>query len=53
MASWDDVVAIGGGLPGVLVRLEAIDEDELATLIEDAWRITAPPGLLTEYEESK
>jgi hypothetical protein len=37
----------------VLVRLEAIDEGELATLIEDAWRLTAPPRLLIEFEESK
>jgi hypothetical protein len=41
------------GSAHVLVRLEVIDEDELATLIEDAWRLTAPPGLLTENEESK
>jgi hypothetical protein len=33
------------GSPHVLVRLEAIDEDELADLIEDAWRLTAPRKL--------
>ncbi len=41
------------GSAHILVRLEAIDEDELAPLIEDAWRLTAPPRLLTGYEASK
>jgi len=35
----------------VLVRLEAIDEDELAALIEDAWRLTAPRPLVDAHEE--
>lgn len=39
------------GSPHVLVRLEAIDEDELAALIEDAWRLTAPRRLLDAREE--
>jgi hypothetical protein len=40
------------GSSHVLVRLEAIDEDELADLIEDAWRLTAPSRLLEAREES-
>ena len=32
----------------VLARLEAIDRDELAARVEDAWLIAAPPGLLRE-----
>lgn len=38
------------GSPHVLVRLEAIDQDELADLIEDAWRLTAPRRLVAGYE---
>ena len=34
----------------MLVRLEAIDRDELADLIEDAWRLTAPRRLVAGYE---
>lgn len=33
------------GFPAVLVRLDAIDVDELEELILDAWRIQAPRGL--------
>ena len=40
------------GSPHVLVRLERIDEDELAALIEDAWRLTAPRPLVDAHEES-
>jgi hypothetical protein len=117
MPTWDDVVAIGGGLPGVearswwgtpgllveqpgkkkargfcrmrtdpdalvirvadlddreallqgdadvyfttphyegsrhiLVRLDAIDRDELAGLIEDAWRLTAPRDVVADHD---
>ena len=38
------------GSPHVLVRLEAIDQDELGDLIEDAWRLTAPRRLVAGYE---
>ena len=37
----------------VLVRLEAIDKDELAGLIEDAWRLTAPRRLVAGYDGGK
>jgi hypothetical protein len=33
------------GYPAVLVRLAAIDEDEFAALLNDAWRLSAPKGL--------
>ena len=36
--------------PHVLVRLDIIDHDELAGLIEDAWRLTAPPSLVTDHD---
>jgi hypothetical protein len=38
------------GFPAILVRLPAIDTDELAELIEDAWRIQAPKTLVREYD---
>ena len=38
------------GSPHLLVRLETIDRDELADLIEDAWRLTAPRRLVAGYE---
>jgi hypothetical protein len=33
------------GYPSVLVRLEAVDRDELAELLADAWRTRAPKRL--------
>jgi hypothetical protein len=36
--------------PHVLVRLEAIDRDELAGLIKDAWRLTAPKSLTAHHD---
>jgi hypothetical protein len=41
------------GYPAVLVRLEAVDLDELAELIEEAWRIRAPKRLVAEYDASR
>ena len=34
------------GYPAVLVRLPAIQEDELAGLLKGAWRLSAPKALL-------
>jgi hypothetical protein len=39
------------GYPAVLVRLAAIDIDELQELITDAWRCQAPPALVAEFEK--
>ena len=33
------------GYPAVLVRLPAIGEDELAALLQDAWRLSTPTAL--------
>jgi hypothetical protein len=33
------------GHPSVLVRLDAVDRDELAELLTDAWRVRAPKRL--------
>lgn len=38
------------GSPVVLARLERIPLDELAELVEDAWRLRAPKRLLAEFD---
>jgi hypothetical protein len=38
------------GYPYVLVKLEAVDPDELAELLEDAWRDRAPKKLVAQFE---
>ena len=38
------------GYPAVLVRLAAIDEDELAGLLRTAWRLAAPKSLVKKIE---
>ena len=37
------------GYPGVLIRLEHIDRDELRERIEDSWLIQAPKRLAAEF----
>jgi hypothetical protein len=39
------------GYPMVLVRLDAIDTDELTEVITDSWRARAPRRLLAELDE--
>ena len=36
--------------PHVLVRLEAVDREELVGLVEDAWRLTAPASLVAGHD---
>ena len=36
----------------VAVRLEWVDPEELAELIDEAWRATAPKRLVKAYDES-
>ncbi len=38
------------GFPAVLVRLDAVDLDELEELITDAWRCQAPRALVKEFD---
>jgi hypothetical protein len=38
------------GFPAVLVRLAAVDVDELEELLIDAWRCQAPKKLVKEYD---
>jgi hypothetical protein len=37
------------GYPGVQIRLERIEPDELRERLEDAWLIQAPKRLAAEY----
>jgi hypothetical protein len=39
------------GYPGVQIRLEAIEDSELAERLEDAWLIQAPKRLAATYIE--
>jgi len=38
------------GYPAVLVRLAAIDAEELEPLVIEAWRCKAPPELVRQYD---
>ncbi len=38
------------GFPAVLVRLPAIDDEELAELLTDAWRCLAPRALVKAFD---
>jgi hypothetical protein len=40
------------GFPAVLVRLAAVEVDELAELVTDAWRCQAPKKLVKEFDAS-
>lgn len=39
------------GFPAVLVRLPAVDVDELEELITDAWRSQAPRSLVRDFDQ--
>ena len=41
------------GFPAVLVRLAAIDVDELEQLIRNAWRCQAPAALVRTFDEQR
>lgn len=38
------------GFPAVLVRLSAVEYDELEDLLVEAWRTKAPKDLIAEYD---
>jgi hypothetical protein len=40
------------GYPGILIRLDEIDVDELAEVIVEAWLVQAPKRLAKEYAET-
>jgi hypothetical protein len=41
------------GFPAILVRLAAIDLDELEELLTDGWRCLAPKALVQEFDEQQ
>jgi hypothetical protein len=41
------------GYPAVLVRLDAIDADELGPLLSGAWRLTAPKRMVRQLDEAQ
>ncbi|MDP2710725.1 MAG: MmcQ/YjbR family DNA-binding protein [Solirubrobacteraceae bacterium] len=41
------------GYPYVLVRLEAVDPDELGELLEDAWRVFAAKRIVKEWDATR
>jgi hypothetical protein len=41
------------GYPYVLVRLEVVDPQELAELLEEAWRLRAPKRLVAQYDAER
>jgi hypothetical protein len=41
------------GFPAVLVRLAAIDVDELEDILTDAWRSQAPRKLVRAFDEQR
>lgn len=38
------------GWPGILVRLDKIEDDELAEMITKAWRALASKKMITEFD---
>jgi hypothetical protein len=41
------------GHPYVLVRLDVVSEEELAELLEDAWRLRVPKRVLAAYDATR
>jgi hypothetical protein len=40
------------GYPLVLVRMDAVEVDEVTELLTEAWRVRAPNKLVTSFDES-
>ena len=38
------------GYPAVLVRLDAVEAAELSAMLQDAWRLVAPKGLVKRFD---
>jgi hypothetical protein len=38
------------GYPNILIRLEAVDREELAELLEESWRLRAPGSLVEQFD---
>lgn len=39
------------GFPAILVRLAAVDADELEALLRNGWRCQAPPALVRDFDQ--
>lgn len=38
------------GYPNILIRLGAVDREELAELVEESWRLRAPESLVEQFD---
>jgi hypothetical protein len=38
------------GYPNILIRLDAVDREELAELLEESWRLRAPGSLVEQFD---
>jgi hypothetical protein len=38
------------GYPAILIRLGAVDREELAELMEESWRLRAPESLVEQFD---
>jgi len=38
------------GYPNVLIRLGAVDREELAELVEESWRLRAPESIVEQFD---
>lgn len=38
------------GYPAVLIRLDAVETEELSALLQDAWRLVAPKSLVKRFD---
>jgi hypothetical protein len=41
------------GHPSVLLRMAAVDAEELAEVLADSWRVRAPAGLVAEFDRAR
>lgn len=41
------------GFPAILVRLAAVEADELEALLLNAWRCQAPPALVKDFDQQQ
>jgi hypothetical protein len=41
------------GHPAVLLKMAAVDAEELAEVLADSWRVRAPAGLLAEFDQAR
>ena len=47
------VTAHYANYPAILVRLDKVDWSAMESIVEDAWRATAKPALIKEYDSTR